>query len=132
MDRYYRNIRDGMRRAIKSIGHCLVLSDSDWWLKLPILLRAHLEPEERFALAYAATRSLEDEHQDMMFEAITRLRDPSRAGYPMAPFGDEIIDDATFWANLASDEERRAYLVAILKHMSDIDKKTIARKLTGT
>jgi len=132
VQRYLRNIRDGLRRSIKSIGYCLVLAETDRWLQLPVILKHHLEPEERFALAYAATRSLQDDHQDMMIEAIQNLRQPDGMGYPLPPFGDEILDDAQYWANHASDSERRAYLVAILKHMTDGDKKTVVSKLSGT
>ena len=115
------------KSVIRSIGYCLALGERDRWLELPIILTARLEPEERAALAYAALQSLNPDHRLLVYKAVDDIEIP--AGGPMPPFDEQIEYDAQFWASIATQAERRAYLIAILKHMSDDDKKIIANKL---
>ena len=52
-------------------------------------------------------------------------------GFPVPGVIDDIADGADFWATNSSVEERRAYLSAIIRHISDDDKQVVANFIKG-
>ena len=110
------SVSEYIPRNIKSVARCVGyaawLDEPDSWLGLPVVLAARLEPQQRAALAYAALRSLSDDHAAMVCDAIS----PSDAGQPIAPLFNHT-DEAAFWADMAAPEELEAYCLATFKAM---------------
>jgi len=102
-----------IKKVARSVGYAAWLDTSDAWIGLGVVLAARLEPHQRAALAYAALRSLEPYQVVDVVQTVL----PRSAGAPMAPFFDPI-DEAGFWAEMASDEELDAYAVATFNAMS--------------
>lgn len=97
----------------RCVGYSLTLNTFDAWAGLSVVLAARLDDEERAALAYAALRSLEDDQIGAVFEAVT----PQGAGQPQAAFLG-VMDQASFWADLATQDERDAYMLASFNRSS--------------
>lgn len=52
----------------RCIGYAARLDTTDAWLCLPVVLSARLRAHQRAALAYAALRTLNPDHADMIAE----------------------------------------------------------------
>lgn len=106
------HIPDNIKRVARCVGYAAWLDEPDTWLGLPVVLAARLEPQQRAALAYAALRSLSDDHAAMVCDAVL----PDGAGQPIAPLFNHM-DEAAFWADMAAPEELEAYCLATFKAM---------------
>ena len=87
-------------------------------------------PDEGFTLQIGDGQALANElYTDVVGQF--RLADMAAGGQgaPLAPFSDEVVWDAKYWAASASKEELRAYLVAIINHLDADDRKIAARNL---
>lgn len=102
-----KHIPTDIKKVARCVGYAAWLDSPDAWLGLPFVLAARLDPHQRAALAYAALHTLDDDQIGAVFEAVT----PQGAGQPQAAFLG-IMDQASFWADLASQEERDAYMLA--------------------
>ena len=69
------------------------------------------DPEDRLEL-------LEDAHEFL------------RAGMPMVPFGG-VMDQAAFWADMASRSERKAYCLACYTRLSPRDQRAFLAYVQG-
>ena len=97
--------------ATRMLGYALTLGDFDGWEAASAVWQARLTPEERGALAWAALRSLDRDHARDV--ANTVIQD---AGAPLPPFIDPM-DEAAYWADIASPEELRAYTLATFNRL---------------
>lgn len=100
----------------RSLGYCLLLDDPDAWLGLVSILRARLSTTERAALAYVSLKALRPENAQLVAEAALGCAMPSAAGQPIAPLFNHM-DEAAFWADMATPDEREAYCLASFKAM---------------
>jgi len=100
----------------RSLGYCLLLDDLGAWLGFSAILRARLSTTERAALAYVALKALQPENAQAVAEAALGGAMPSAAGQPIAPLFNHM-DEAAFWADMASPDEREAYCLASFKAM---------------
>lgn len=110
---------DRYRRVAKTVGLCLFSGRSfDNWHGLSVVLTARLEPAERVLLGWSVLRSMTPEQAvDVLNAAL-----PHRAGQPIAPFEDPV-DEAAFWAQMASPDELDAYAVTIFNAMSAVKQR---------
>ncbi len=98
-------------RAIRAIEYALTLDAADYWDGLAVVLAARLTVQERMSLAYAANLSLEPEDAEQAFCAAH-----SKAGMPIS-YLFSVMDEADFWADMATPEERDAYCLASFRRM---------------
>ncbi|WP_300071115.1 hypothetical protein [uncultured Ruegeria sp.] len=90
----------------RALGYCLTAGRFNSWFGFVIIAKARLTVVERAALAWAALRSLDSPDQaEIVAEGVI-----SRADAPM-PFLN-TLEDARWWASLASLSERKAYALA--------------------
>ena len=95
------------KRMSRMLGYTLTLGDADAWAGFAIVATARMTVEERAALAWAALRSLDTPEQaEMVAEAVLRFAD-----YPLPTFLSPM-EDARWWASVASLKERKAYALA--------------------
>ncbi len=99
------------KRAIRAVEDALTLDAADYWDGLAVVLAARLTFQERMSLAYAANLSLEPEDAEQAFCAAH-----SKAGLPIS-YLFSVMDEAVFWADLATPEERDAYCLACFRRM---------------
>jgi len=107
------HIPDNIKRASRSIGYAAWLNTSDAWYGLPAILRSRLDARQRVALAFTALKSLDRDDAAKTMQAVRS----EGAGQPIAPLFN-AMDEATFWADLATPEELDAYTFASFKRMS--------------
>lgn len=108
-----RHIPNDIKRVSKSVGYALWLDNADDWFNLPVILRARLHARQRAALAFMALKSLDREGALLTAEAA--LSDGS--GQPIVPLFNHM-DEAAFWADIASDGELKAYALACFTRLS--------------
>ncbi|WP_421702112.1 hypothetical protein [Aliiroseovarius sp.] len=108
----------------RMLGYCLTLGTTDAWAAFSLVVSARLSEAERVALAYAVLSSLEHDHAEAT--AATALRS---AGSPLPPFLGGL-DDARFWASLASRSELKAYALASFEAMSLKDQAAFLRHIS--
>ena len=101
------HIPRNIKKVARCIGYAAWLDTHKAWLGLPVVLASRLEVHQRAALAYAALRTLNDDQIEAVFEAVA----PQGAGQPQPAFLG-IMDQASFWADLATQDERDAYMLA--------------------
>lgn len=95
------------KRMSRMMGYTLTLGDFDAWEGFSLVAMARMTAEERVSLAWSALRSLDTAEQaEMVAESVLRA-----AGYPLPTFLSPM-DDARWWASLASLNERKAYALA--------------------
>lgn len=111
----------------RSVTYALGCDDYENWCRLSEILVARLTRVERTMLSFASMRSLPSDVRPHVSYALGDCEMPN--GAPIAPFFDEVIWDAKYWAASASKEELRAYLIAIINHLDADDKKIAARNL---
>ena len=75
---------------------------------------------KRLNLASAAIRALADCHPDDRDEIIEQVVEKTRAGQPI-PALFNLMNEATFWADLAGRNELKAYLLACWTHLNTAD-----------
>lgn len=107
-----RHIPNHIKRVSRSVGYALWLDNSDDWFGLPVILRARLDARQRAALAFMALKSLN--HEEAVLTAETALAEG--AGQPIAPLFN-YMDEAAFWADMASPAELDAYCLATFNAM---------------
>ncbi|MEO1107227.1 MAG: hypothetical protein AAFX90_04820 [Pseudomonadota bacterium] len=88
------------------LGYCLTTGGFNSWSGFVIIAKARLTVMERAALAWAALRSLDTADQaEIIADGVI-----GRADAPM-PFLN-TLEDARWWASLASLSEQKAYALA--------------------
>jgi hypothetical protein len=117
----HRNIvADHMPRRIKrvsrSLGYCLLLDDLDAWLGLTTIIRVRLSIAQRAALAYVALKALPKREAGIVAGVALGADTPLGPAHPIAPLLNHI-DEAAFWADMATPDEHEAYCLASFKAM---------------
>ncbi len=90
---------------------CLTSGHEKAYQALSLMLRAHLNPDELQSVALSALDACDEDRARGI--AVRVLGAIERAGWPAVPFG-EVLDEATFWAEMASPAEWRAYALVCL------------------
>lgn len=119
------HIPSRINRVAHSVSRALTLGTNiETWLGVALIFRARLTPQERAALAVSALRSLEPSDAAQVFEFAC----PS-AGYPSTL--DNLMRDARWWASFATEDELKAYSVAIHESMTPDDQANFLRWASG-
>ncbi|MCF3595465.1 hypothetical protein LZG00_15845 [Rhodobacteraceae bacterium LMO-12] len=100
-------------RVVQSLGYVLTLGTQHAWWGFVQILCELLTPQERASLAFMALKSLD--HEDAVLTAETALAEG--AGQPIAPLYSDM-DEAAFWADMASEGELKAYALASFTRLS--------------
>ena len=103
--------KSGHKSAAKMLMYALTADDNETWFATSAAWAARLSATERRLLATCALLSLD--HEDAVLAAEAAL---SGAGMPQPALFDEM-DQAAFWADLASTEEVEAYCLASFRAM---------------
>ncbi|MCK0101189.1 hypothetical protein [Pseudohalocynthiibacter sp. F2068] len=106
---------DRYDRSARMMHHALILNDFRAWEAASSIWALRLTVQERTALLLASIWSLDREDAQDVAEAAL-----SGAGMPQAAFITNI-DQAAFWADMASPSERKAYCLASYNRMPECD-----------
>ena len=63
-----------------------------------------------------------------MYELLGDAETP--AGSPLPALSVDVAFDARWWAGIATETERKAYIYELLKTLNENDKKIVVRNLT--
>jgi hypothetical protein len=107
------HIPDNIKRVSRALGHTLWLDHPDDWFGLSVILRARLDTRQRAALAFMALRSLDRDQATTAAQAVLS----EGAGQPIAPLFNHM-DEASFWADMATPDELDAYALASFNRMA--------------
>lgn len=110
----------------RAIGFALVLGEAKAWLDLNLLFRARLTAQERAALAFAAMTSLDTDQRVMI--AQSTIKDKS-IGAPLPTFF-ELHEEAKWWADCATAQEREVYLMACWNALGDSRQQAFAHYIS--
>ena len=112
----------------KSVSRCIAyslhLAPRDGlaaFLPLIPIFRRKLDRHRRQGLAWAAGMACDQEEFAGIAEAILGAPE-TRAGWPMVPFED-VVSEASFWADHASEDELRAYAAVCLSRLADSERR---------
>ncbi len=111
--RIVQHLPDQIKRASRSIGYAAWLNTSETWQGLPVILRSRLDARQRAALAFTVLKSLDRDDAAKTMQAVRS----EGAGQPIAPLFN-AMDEAAFWADLATPEELDAYTFASFNRMA--------------
>jgi hypothetical protein len=114
-----------MMSAGDVLALALTTHDALGWHMASRLWAVRLQAEKRMAHACAALSACEPE------DALAICADlKAEAGAPIAPF-QSVMDEASFWADLASADELKAYSVACYLRFSKRDRAAFHVWLEG-
>ena len=108
----------------RAVGYSLQLAPRDGlaaFLPLIAILRRKLDRHHRQGLAWAALMACDDEEAAGIAEAVLGAPEP-RAGWPMVPFED-VVSEASFWADHGSPDELRAYAAVCLSRLAETERR---------
>lgn len=100
------------KRAAKALGYALTVDSEPAWLAASAIWQARLTPQETASMAWAALAATEPALAQEVASAALR-----GAGAPLPSFG-PCMDDASWWADIATAEERACYAVACFNRFS--------------
>jgi len=113
------------KTAAKVLGYALTLDTPETWLAASVVWQARLTPQEAAAAALAALRATDPDIALMVAQAAL-----GGAGIPLSPL-DDVIDDAGWWADMATAEERAAYAVACFNRFSPLERDEFLEFVRG-
>lgn len=114
------------KAAARDLATFLVHFNAEALTALADGLRRTLCDRERVCVAIAALMAVE---RTDLPEVLQILPEPP-AGWPDAPFTrDDLMGDSALWAASAWPEERRAYAMAALAHMTEEERHALVRHL---
>ena len=96
------------------MGFALTLNNSDGWEALGLIVKEYLDEKQRAALAFSVLQYL---HEDNIL-AVAEAALPENTPPPIAPFVNQM-DEASFWADVASEKALEAYCLASFNRMSN-------------
>lgn len=108
-----------LQRVAKATAFAICLNHFDAWTGLAIVFRSRLHPKELAALAWAALRALDAADVKKLIAAVS-----GGAGIPLPPLFDPV-EDAAWWASVASNEELTAYCLASFRRMPAAEQRAI-------
>ncbi len=98
--------------ATRMLGYALTMNDFETWEAASAVWQARLTPVECATLAWAALRSLDEDNAREVAYAVIQ-----GAGAPLPPFISPM-DEAAYWADIASPAELDAYALACAQAMA--------------
>lgn len=108
--------------AIRTLGFALSLNDAGAWVRAAKIWQMRLSTLERASLALSSLSTLHEADVSIIANAMV----PVRERQPLAPmFG--VMDEAGFWADMAWDDELKAYALASFNRMTGKDQKAFLR-----
>ena len=119
-----RVMQDRHKRMSRMLGYTLHLDEPEAWGGFSTVCRARLTLFERTGLAAAALGSLPASHALDVARASL-----GAAGDPLPAFLGGM-DDARFWASLATPEELKAYALASFEAMTPKDQAAFFRHIS--
>ena len=113
------NHTDHHARACRALGYALTLEDDALaWSVLSTVLQVRLSDFERSCILMSLIASMDSEDVEYVLEEV---RSRQGVGMPLPPlFG--ATDEASWWADHASPEERKAVLVAAYLSLPNLDR----------
>jgi hypothetical protein len=99
------------KRVAKMLGYSLTLGSVDGWWGLCQVIEKRLSCSERAALALMALKALPPDDMALVVQQVANqstMPDPPLLGH---------MDQAAFWADMASSEELDAYCLASFQSM---------------
>ncbi|SEP82712.1 hypothetical protein SAMN05428995_101923 [Loktanella sp. DSM 29012] len=112
MSGIFAHARPAHQTVAKSICYALTLEHADGWHALPVILRARLNERERGALACVALRAMDGSNAAFVADLFT-----DSAGMPAMPMVSKM-EEASFWADMATTLELEAYCFATFRRMA--------------
>ena len=112
------------KRASRMMGYTLTLGDPGDWGRFSTFARARLTVTELAGLAAAALGALPEGRAFQVAASIL-----GASGDPLPPFLGGM-DDARFWASLATQQELKAYALAAYEAMGARDQAAFFRHIS--
>ncbi|WP_139840111.1 hypothetical protein [Pseudoruegeria sp. SK021] len=103
--------KEGHRRVLRVLSYALTLADADGWNAFSIAAARHLSDEERACMALSILRTLPTDDAEKVADAVL-----GGAGMPITILG-TTMEQAAFWADRASPNEKDAYCLATFNAM---------------
>ena len=116
-------MKSSHKRMSRMLGFCLTLDTTDAWFAFSAIAEARMTLKERAGLAFASLKSLDPEIREQTAAAAL-----GAAGSPLPAFLGGM-EDARFWASLASQTELKAYALASFEAMSPKDQAAFFRHI---
>ena len=110
-----RFIKTKHKRLSKVLGYALTLGPGTGWQAFSAIAAAYLSDQEKVSLAFAALSALDPDLAEQTAAAALNA-----AGAPLPPFLGGM-DDARYWASIASRSELKAYALAAHDALSPRD-----------
>jgi len=110
-----RHAKPAHKKAAKVLGYALTLDTPDDWFATSALWQARLMPQETAAIGWAALHATGAELAEMVARGALE-----GVGAPLPTFSD-FISEASWWADLASDRERKEFLLACFTRLCPAD-----------
>jgi hypothetical protein len=101
------HIPEPIKRVSRSIGYALWLGGVNPWHGVSVVLTSTASRDQKKALAWAVLRALTREDIGEVVASVL----PEGVGQPIAPLFNHM-DEAAFWADMAEQDERDAYMLA--------------------
>ena len=108
----------------RAVGYSLHLAPRDGlaaFLPLITILRRKLDCHRRQGLAWAVLMACDDEEVAGIVDAVLGAPETG-ASWPVVPFED-VVAEASFWADHASPDELRAYATVCLSRLADSERR---------
>lgn len=112
------------KRMSRMLGYCLTLGTAEAWAGFAAVAAVRLSETERAALAFWALKALGADNALM-----TAAASIGTDGAPLPTFLGGM-DDARFWARLATPIERKAYALAIYEAMAPSDQAAFSQYIS--
>ncbi len=112
-------------RVVRMLGYCLTLGTAEAWAGFSLVAAVRLDATERAALGFATLNSLDADQARMTAAAAL-----DAAGAPLPAFLGHM-DEAQFWASLASPAELEAYCLASFRRMAPARQAAFLRFVQG-
>lgn len=113
------------KRMSRVLGYCLTLGTPEAWVGFREIANARLDRRELGMLAYSALNTLDTELAISTARAVLGARE----GPSPAFLGG--MDDARFWASLASRHELKAYALACFEAMAPRDQAAFFQHISN-
>ena len=107
-----KNIKSAHSAASRMLGYCLTQGTEAAWREFSIVACARLSFQERADIAWGLLMSLDPDQFEKVCNSVV-----GSVGMPQAAFLSEM-DQASFWADMASKNELKAYALASFNAMN--------------
>ena len=109
----------------RTLKNALTLGHFEAWNAFSAISAARLDEREQAAMAFAALKAQTPDHARLVVEAAL----DDGAGPPLPPFI-HIASEATFWASIASTQERKVYVLAAFNALRPEEQRDFLKFVT--